>query len=344
MISSTKKNYYNVEYDIRLYPAAWLYVAYSARGSGKTYSFFRYCIENELPFLYLKRTQIDIDLLSREDFSPFKPLMRDYGWNIKTEKLYEGILRILKDGEVIGYCMAMSAVHKYKGFDLSEVRYMCLDEFIPQLTERVNRKEGELLLDLYMTVSRDREARGEDPLKLCLFANATELYCPITETLGIVDALAGLNATGADYIYLDERRIMLHHIIGSVSAGEDTAIFAGMKGTQWADMAFGGTFSYNDFSKVRRIPLAGYVPYVRVRYQRKDLYIYQHKSNGHFYMTDSKGRTVYQYDLEIESDQSAFYQDWVWQLQQELIEGNMAFKTYSMYNLIRNYKKIFKGV
>ena len=61
-------------------------------------------------------------------------------------------------------------------------------------------------------------------------------------------------------------------------------------------------------------------------------------------MTDSKGRTEYQYDLEIESDQSAFYQDWVWQLQQELIDGNMSFKTYSMYNLIRNYKKIFKGV
>lgn len=340
----SKKTYYNVEDDLKLYPEAWLYVAYSARGSGKTYSFFRYCIESGKMFLYLKRTQIDIDLLAREDFSPFKPLMRDYGWNIVTEKIYEGILRIKKDEAVIGYCMAMSAIHKYKGFDLSEVKYMCLDEFIPQLTERVNRKEGELLLDLYMTVSRDREARGQEPLKLCLFANATELYCPITETLGIVDGLAGLNSTGADFYYMSDRRILLHHIIDSVSASEDTAIFAGMAGTQWADMAFGGTFSYNDFSKVRRISLAGYVPYVKVRYQRKDLYIYQHKQNGHYYMTDSRGKAEYIYDLEIESDQSAFWQDWVWQLQHELIDGNMAFKTYSMYNLIRNYKKIFKNI
>ena len=275
------KTYYNVEDDILKYPDAWLYVAYSARGAGKTYGFFRYCIENKLTFLYLKRTQIDIDLLSRDDFSPFKPLMRDHGYKIKTEKIYEGILRIQMDDEVIGWCMAMSAVHKYKGFDLSEVKCMCLDEFIPQLTERVNRKEGELLLDLYMTVSRDREARGQPPLKLCLFANATELYCPITETLGIVDGLAELNSIGTEYFYYFDRRILLHHILDSMSAGENTAIFAGMKGTQWADMAFGGTFSYNDFSKVRKIPLAGYVPYVRVRYQRKDLYIYQHKSNGH---------------------------------------------------------------
>ena len=341
---SMKKNYYNVEEDIKLYPAAWLYVAYSARGSGKTYSFFRYCIENRKTFLYLKRTQIDIELLSKDDFSPFKPLIRDYGWNIKTKKLYEGILRVSKDDEVIGYAMAMSAVHKYKGFDMSEVMYMCLDEFIPQLTERVNRREGELLLDLYMTVSRDREARGQDPLKLCLFANATELYCPITETLGIVDALATLNATGADYCWLDERRILLHHIIGSVSAGEDTAIFAGMKGTQWADMAFGGTFSYNDFSKVRKVSLQGMVPYVEVFYQRQPMYIYQHKSNGFYYMCSSKGKTEYKYNLEIESDQSAFWDDWVFSLQQELIDGNMAFQTYSMYNLIRNYRKIYKNI
>ena len=341
---SSKKIYYNVEDDIRKYPEAWLYVAYSSRGSGKTYSFFRYCIENSLPFLYLKRTQIDIDLLSKDDFSPFKPLIRDYGWKIETEKLYEGILSVKKDEAVIGYCMAMSAVHKYKGFDLSEVMYMCLDEFIPQLTERVNRKEGELLLDLYMTVSRDREARGSDPLKLCLFANATELYCPITETLGIVDELSKLNATGQEYIYLPERLIMLHRIQHSASANEDTAIFRGMAGTQWADMAFGGQFSYNDFSKVRRISLAGYVPYVMVRYRRKDLYIYKHKNTGHYYMTDSKGKVEYVYDLEIESDQSAFWQDWGWSLQDEIINGNMAFKTYSMYNLIRNYRKIYKNI
>lgn len=338
------KTYYNVAEDILAYPDAWLYVAYSKRGAGKTYGFFKHCIKERLPFLYLKRTQIDIDLLAREDFSPFKPLMRDLKWDIKTEKLYDGILRIRMDDETVGYCMAMSAIHKYKGFDLSEVKFMCLDEFIPQLTERVNRKEGELLLDLYMTVSRDREVRGEDPLKLCLFANATELYCPITDTLDIVDALSQLNATGQEFKYLEERRIMLHRIPYSAGANTDSAIFAGMSGTQWADMAFGGEFSYNDFSKVKKVPLNGFVPYVKVIYHRKDFYIYQHKENGMFYMTDSKGRVGYEYDLEIESDQSAFYDTWVLMLQRELNDGNMYFKTYSLYNLIRNYRKIYKNI
>lgn len=337
--------YYNVADDIEIYPEAWLYAAYSARGAGKTYGFFKYAILSKQEFLYLKRTQIDIDLLSKEDFSPFKPIIRDTGWNITTVKIYDGILRVMKDDDIIGYCMAMSAIHKYKGFDMSNIKLMCLDEFIPQLTERVNRREGELLLDLYMTVSRDREERGEPPLKLFLFANSTELFSPITDTLDIVDSIAKLNVNDAqEYMYLPERKIMIHKIMYSAGANENSAIFAGMKGTQWAEMAFGGEFSYNDFSKVKKIPLNGFIPYVEVIYKRKSFYIYQHKNNGLFYMTDSRGRCEYVYDLEIESEQTAFYETWCNMLQREVNDGNMLFKSYTMYNLIRNYRKIYKNI
>ena len=344
----TKRKYYNVEDDLMRWPDAWLYVAYSARGAGKTYSFLRYCIREKKIFLYLKRTQIDIDLISRPEFSPFKPLMRDYGYQITMEKLYEGIsavyMVIEEEKELLGYCLAMSAVHKYKGFDLSEVELMCLDEFIPQLTERVNRKEGELLLDLYMTVSRDREARGQAPLKLCLFANATELYCPITETLQVIDNISRLNALDQEYMYLEERRILLHRIPYSEGANTESAIYKAMQGTQWAEMAFGGQFSYNDFSKIRKVPLKGFVPYVHVVYNRKDYYIYQSKNNGLFYMCSSPAQCQYEYDMEIESDQSSFYDTWCCMLQQEINDGNMMFESYSGYNFIRNFRRIYKNI
>lgn len=343
-----KRHYYNVEDDIIKFPDAWLYVAYSARGAGKTYSFLRYCIQTKKIFLYLKRTQIDIDLISRPEFSPFKPLMRDFGWEIEMEKLYEGIsavyINIAEERELCGYCLAMSAVHKYKGFDLSEVEYMCLDEFIPQLTERVNRKEGELLLDLYMTVSRDREARGSPPLKLCLFANSTELYCPITETIQIVDIISEMNSKEVEYKYINERQILLHRIPYSEGANEESAIYKAMAGTQWAEMAFGGQFSYNDFSKIRKIPLKGFVPYVHIIYNRKDYYIYQNKNNGLFYMCNSPANCAYEYDMEIESDQSSFYETWCITLQHEINDGNMMFSNYSGYNFIRNFRRIYKNI
>lgn len=339
-----QSKYYSIEDDILAYPDAWLYVAYSARGSGKTYGFLKMCTRLGIKFLYLKRTQIDIDLITMDDFSPFKPLNRDMGTDYRIVKLYDGISKVV-DGEdetPVGYCLAMSAVHKYKGFDLSDVDVMCLDEFIPQLTERVNRKEGNLLMDLYMTVNRDRETRGRPPLKLILFANATELYCPITDTLQLVDDLSLLNASEDEYTYIGDRMIMLHKIPYSEGASTDTAVFAGMAGTQWADMAFGGVFAYNDFTKVKKVPMKGMVCYLEVIYQRKSYYIYQHRDNGLYYMCRSKGKVDETYDMEIESDQRRFWQSWGILLRQEVTDGNMMFSDYSAYNLIYNFTKIYK--
>ena len=45
------------------------------------------------------------------------------------------------------------------------------------------RAEGEMLLDIYETLSRDRLKRGHAPLKLILFANAEEISTHITNTL-----------------------------------------------------------------------------------------------------------------------------------------------------------------
>lgn len=341
----TQKKYYNFADDLEAFPDAWLYVAYSMRGPGKTYSFLKHCTQEGIKFLYLKRTQIDIDLITMGDFSPFKPLNRDLKTDYTIVKLYDGISKVTTGGEsdeAIGFCLALSAVHKYKGFDLSDVDLVCLDEFMPQLTERVNRKEGELLLDLYMTINRDREERGRPPLKLVLFANATSLYCPITDTLGLVDVLAEMAAKKDEYRYLDERGIMLHHIPFSASANKDTKIFAGMKGTQWADMAFGGDFSFNDFSRVKKLPMKAMLPMVEVIYQRRHYYIYQHRDTGVFYMCKSQAKVNESFDLEVEADQRRFYLDYGIDLKNEISNGNMYFSDYSIYNLLFNYNKIYK--
>ena len=333
--------YYDVFDDIEKYPDAWLIEAHSARGTGKTYGALKGCMDRGIPFLYLKRTQIDIDLISNDDFSPFKPINRDTGSSVSFSKVYDGISQI-KDGEqLLGYAMALSSIHKYKGFDLSEIRIMILDEYIPQLSERVNRKEGELLLDLYMTVSRDREARGMPPLKLLLFANATELYCPITDTLQIIDDLSELNASESEYKYLEERGILLHKIISQPELTE-ARIFSGMQDTRWARMAFGGEFAYNDQSKVKKVPLKGMVCHLRIRYNNQDFYIYQHKGNGLYYMCKSRGGYVDEFDMDIEADRRRFWLDYGIGLRQEIMDGNMFFSSYSAYNLIFNFTKLYK--
>ena len=103
-----------------------------------------------------------------------------------------------------------------------------------------------------------------------------------------------------------------------------------------------GGIAYNDFTKVKKVPMKGMVCYLEVIYQRKSYYIYQHRDNGLYYMCRSKGKVDETYDMEIESDQRRFWQSWGILLRQEVTDGNMMFSDYSAYNLIYNFTKIYK--
>ena len=254
--------YYDFAEDKATFPDAWLYIIYSGRGPGKTYSTLWDCVSNHITFGYIKRTIDDISLIAKPEFSPFKPINRDKGTNITSESIGGGLNRFVsitegKEKESVGYAIAMSAIHKYKGFDLSDVDELIFDEFIPQKSERVNRKEGELLLDLYLTISRDRVQRGKPELKLVMLANSTNLACPALLTLGLVDRIAEMQINGDDFIYDGDKRISIRHIKNTPSVNNDMGIMHTMAGSIWADANISGSFAYNDFSAVRKMSIKG---------------------------------------------------------------------------------------
>ena len=57
------------------------------RATGKTYTTLETVIEDEIPFMYMRRTQSQADLINKKEFTPFKSLNRDKGWNIVTEQI-----------------------------------------------------------------------------------------------------------------------------------------------------------------------------------------------------------------------------------------------------------------
>ena len=217
------EEYYFFPDDVRRWPDAWLYVVWSRRGPGKTYSFLRSMYENGIKFAYMKRTIKDVAMICSDkygfDLSPFVPINRDAGTNIRPRLISDGIGAfydtIGEDGKPVGaptsYVLALNAIKEIKGMELSDVDFMCLDEFIPQPGEVVKRNEGELLLSIYMTIQRDRMKRGRDPLKLVLFSNADQISTPITNEIEIVDQMADLQATGKSHYYDEDRQILLHH-------------------------------------------------------------------------------------------------------------------------------------
>ena len=351
--------YYDFKYDLQMYPDAIIYIVISSRGRGKTYSALKYSYEHNIPIIYMKRTNDDVAFICREtidglDTSPYVPINRDLGSDIRAKLIDNGIGGFWKyepdennkptpEGLPIAYALSLNAIKRVKGFDASRCDWILLDEFIPQIGERVLRSEGELLLDVYMTVSRDREKRGKDHLKLILFANAEDISTPITNTLEVVDQIADLYASGASHYYDPERKIMIHHILESevpLVDAERSGIFATMANTTWGAKSFGGEFAKNDFSNVCRNNLKGYRGYVQLHYKTHDYYVYINEA-GLFYVSRSPTRCPVSYNLNRETEQKAFYSEYAIDLRIATIEDRVKFQSYTMYDLIMNYSKIF---
>ena len=136
-------SYYHFSKDLQEYPEAGCYVVWSRRGPGKTYSFLRYCTDNEIFFIYMKRTNDDVELLCtgsdspdlKVDTDPFVPLNRDFGWNIKPKLIQKGIAGFYDTNEEgkpigapIGLIVSMNRVSKVKGSDMSRASFICFDE------------------------------------------------------------------------------------------------------------------------------------------------------------------------------------------------------------------------
>ena len=343
------KGYYHLCDDLDAHPQCWCYIVWSPRGVGKTYGALAYALSKKIIPVYIKRTKNDVNLICNEnkigfDASPYVPINRDYHIGVKAKRLDDGIgaFYFKDDARPVSYVVALSAAKSLKGFDLSEADWMLFDEFIPQAGEVVRHTEGEQILDLYMTISRDREKRGRKPLKMILFANAENIATPITEALEVIDTMADMNVKGNEYHEDHDRGILLHRIMSGGSSAETSGIYAAMKNTVWGRKSFGGEFANNDFSCVMQLSLKGCKPVCSFTYKDKVHYIYRRNSDASYYVCDNRAMGMPHYDLSRETEQIRFRYDVVIDLMDSCIDGRAFFQHYSMYDLFMNYTKRFK--
>ena len=355
--SMKNKHYYNIGDDIEQYPDDWCYIAYSGRNTGKTYSALKYMYDNHFNFGFVKRTNEDVDILCKADkgilnarinLSPWVPIMRDNpGIRVKTTKVMKGIGAFHlcgpdgdPEGDPIGYVFSLNAISDIKGFNY-DADFLIFDEFIPKPWERVNRHEGDQLLDLYKTLDRDRIHRGLPPTKLICLANATQINNPVFSILEIIDLVASLDYMPA--FNVEDRGIFIRKVNekGFQEEEKKHPMYEALKETQWGQMALDGSFAYNDFSLVKDISLKGAQPYAALIYKKKNYYIY-HKS-GLYYATTSafNKANVALYDLDRESERTRYWMDIGFALRIAVIEGQMYFKTFTLYDIIFNFRKIF---
>lgn len=281
--------YLNVDYIMGLdYPFTFII---GARGVGKTYGMLEYIYKNKMKYIHLRRTQVQADLLSSNAFQPYKQLCFDNQWHIgviSVAKNVSGITEIEEDEfkEPFGYICALSTFSNLRGFDASDVEMIFYDEFIPETTAKPIKSEYETLLNVYETVNRNRELKGQPPVKLVCCANSNTIDNPYFIGLGVINKIASMQAKGK-MIYSDkERGLLIINLSKSpISARKkNTALYRLSENTDFGDMALENLYSGTDTSTISRERLIEYKPRVTVG----EITIYLHKSKRVYYATTHK--------------------------------------------------------
>ena len=362
----TDQIYYDVMDDINDYPDAWCYIVFGGRATGKTYSGLKGAVSNNHKFVYCKRTVNDVKILCAGnsvnkkmqeagkgvDLSPFKSINRDLGWNYRAFQIFDGLGAFFACNvdnkpvsDPVGYLLSLSSVSKYKGFDLSDCDWMIMDEFVPKIYDRKLRGEGDQILDLYQTISRDREIRGKPALKLICFANSDDIASPLTNVLEVTDPIATMMETRLPLLYIEDRKILIHHITDNVnfrSKARESLIYKAMADTVWGRMALENDFAYNDFSQTGKFNMKNFRPILKYMYKNKMYYCYLKDDTGDFFITDSASNAnIPFYDLSKNADQGRLNIDYGIRIRQAMLEDHVKFKHYTQYDLFRNFTKIF---
>lgn len=265
------------------------------RGTGKTFGALRHARERSSPghrFMLLRRTQVQLELIGKQEFSPFKavdaatgtmtcstPLSKNTVGFYNGQETDDG--RLVPSGPLLGYGAALSVFSNLRGFGGGEeCDLVIFDEFIPQAQERPIKDEAGALWNCMETLGRNRELAGKDPMQLLCLANANTLGNPIFLDLGLVTTAERMRAVGRE-IWTDDKRGILLVILQQSPISEakrETALYKLQQGSDFAKMALDNDFSYEERSIIGRADLKELVPVAAIG----EICIYRRKSGGYY--------------------------------------------------------------
>lgn len=309
----------------------------AARGTGKTYDSCRYAKESNTKFMFMRRTQAQSDLISKPDFSPFKPLNLDYGWNVQVKSVSKyNSMFYSQDGENItihGYTCALSTISNMRGFDASDIDLIIYDEFIPERHERLLKNEAEALFNAYETMNRNRELKGIPPIQLLCLANANDITNPIFEYLGLI-RIADRMQKGNQDRWTDEKRgiqLIMPNRSPISQRKKNTALYRLTAGSQFESMAIENSFNVNR-QHIKSRPIEEYLPVCQIG----ELCIYRHKNNRRLYATTFK-HGVFNKTFSIsDTDKLKYKRIYVFHYD-FYIEGNIDFEDVLSEQLFLKY-------
>lgn len=319
-----------------------------ARGIGKTFGVLKYMIDNGKKFIYMRRTQTQVDMIRSDELNPFNALTtvlgEDYSFILKTvNKNITAVYRSAYDeeqkvfvpyGPVVAYILALSTVANIRGFDASDVDFLVYDEFIGEKHEKPIRAEGTAFLNAIETISRNRELQGRDALRVVCLSNSTNLANPIFVELKLITPLEKMLKGKSDVLSLPDRDISVYVLKDSpISEKKSKTALYRLSGTDsdFSKMSLGNEFNKEYFGQVRSMSLKEFKPLVQVG----EIVLYKHKSKHEWYCTEHKSGAPEDYDSS-EIELKRFANDYYY-LKTAYLNRHIWFESYIQQVLFEKY-------
>lgn len=342
----TKEGYIDVDKTLEKDRSTFIFMV-GARGIGKTFGFLKYLIDKQIKFIYMRRTQTQIDMIKSDELNPFKALRIElgdaYSFMMKrVNKNITGVYRTVKDengiekpyGDPLAFMLALSTVSNIRGFDASDVDVLLYDEFISERHEKPIQSEGTAFLNAIETIGRNRELKGRKPLKVICLSNSSNLANPIFTELKIITAAEKMLQKHQDFKQLPDRDLSIYILHDSpISKKKSKTALYRLAGedSDFSQMSLKNDFNKEYFGQVKSMSLREYKPIVQVG----ELVIYKHKSAMRWYVTDHLSGNPETYDSS-DVELKRFSNDYYY-LKTAYLNRHIYFESYIHQVLFEKY-------
>ena len=267
-------------------------IALGGRGIGKSYSLLAELLHRNTPFIYMRRTQTQLDAITVPQLNPYNQIAADEGISIITQKLskhtagfYHGAVNeqgdTVPEGQPFAVGIALSTFASIRSLSAEGYEVLLFDEIIPERHEHPIKEEGLAFANVLESLNRNRELQGRQPLKVILVSNSNTINSKILEVLGVLDIVDSMNRTGQYYKSVNGLIAVYRYVDSPVSRRkQNSALYQVIKHADFQNMALQNEFAESDYENVQSRPLAEYTPVCSYG----NCTVYKHKSRLEYYV------------------------------------------------------------
>ena len=266
-------------------------VALGGRGIGKSYSILQELLHRGTPFIYMRRTQTQLDAITVPQLNPYNQIAADEGISILTKKLskhtagfYHGIMdehgEAVPEGNPFAIGVALSTFSNIRSLSAEGYEVLFFDEIIPERHEHPIKEEGLAFANVLESLNRNRELQGRKPLKVILVSNSNTINSKILEVLGLLDIVDSMNRTNSYYKSVKGLVAVFRYVDSPVSRRkQDSTLYQVVQNADFQNMSIYNEFAASDYENVCSKPLQEYTPVCSYGSST----IYRHKSKSEYY-------------------------------------------------------------